>query len=177
MNSLVGSLNIPSNFLASALTIRAPLYNPKMPSKITISEVKVSNSQITLETVPQTTVFIGCTAGIGKATVTRLIAQRIPIKVYIVGRNAAKHQNWIGQLREINDKADVIFLEAEMSLMSEVKRICTDIKAKESSIDAVYLSTGYIPYNGRESPFEFHTHMQIFSPVTDSMQRQAKGLT
>jgi NADP-dependent 3-hydroxy acid dehydrogenase YdfG len=124
-----------------------------MSSKVTISEVKASNSRMTAETAPRTVVFIGSTAGIGKATLARLVAQQTVIKVYVVGRNAAKHRAFIDQLQESNNKATVIFLEGQVSLMAEVKRICNEIKAKESSIDAIFLSSGYIPYGGRESSF------------------------
>lgn len=124
---------------------------PSMSSKVTLSEVKASNSQITTQTAPRTAMFIGSTAGIGKATLTRLVAQQTAIKIYVVGRDASKHQPFITQLRESNSQANIIFLEGEISLMVEVKRICEKIKAEESSIDAVFLSTGYIPYNGRES--------------------------
>jgi NADP-dependent 3-hydroxy acid dehydrogenase YdfG len=122
-----------------------------MSSKISISEVKTSNSQITNEAAPQIAVFVGATAGIGKATLTRLVAQQTSIKVYIVGRNAEKQQAFIDQLRKSNKNANIIFLEGEVSLMAEVKRICAEIKTKESSIDAIFLSTGYIPHGGRES--------------------------
>lgn len=122
-----------------------------MPSKISIAEVKNSNSQITTATAPRTAVFIGATAGIGKAALTRLVAQQTSIKIYIVGRNAEKQQQFIAQLQKSNKNAMIIFLEGEVSLMAEVKRICAEIKAKESSIDAMFLSTGYIPHGGRES--------------------------
>jgi NADP-dependent 3-hydroxy acid dehydrogenase YdfG len=102
-----------------------------MSSEITISEVKISNSQITNETAPKTAVFIGATAGIGKATLTRLVAQQTLITVYIAGRNAKKQQEFIHQLQKSNKKANIIFLEGEVSLMAEVKRICAEIKTKE----------------------------------------------
>lgn len=122
-----------------------------MSSKVTITEVKSSNSQITTEIAPKIAVFVGATSGIGKAALSRLLAQQTAIKVYLIGRNAAKNQALIAQLRETNSKANIIFLEGEVSLLAEVKRICGEIKAKESSIDALYLSTGYIPHAGRES--------------------------
>jgi NAD(P)-dependent dehydrogenase (short-subunit alcohol dehydrogenase family) len=140
-----------------------------MSSNVTISEVKASNSSITSETAPRTAVFIGATAGIGKATLTRLVAQHTAIKVYLVGRNAAKHQAFVDQLRESNSEANIIFLEGEVSLMAEVQRICNEIKAKDSSIDAVFLSTGYIPHSGRESSFTplfFSYHCQMSSVLT-----------
>jgi NAD(P)-dependent dehydrogenase (short-subunit alcohol dehydrogenase family) len=115
-----------------------------------LSEIKATNSRLTAENAPRTAVFVGATSGIGKATLTRLVAQQTPIKIYVIGRNAVKQQLFLEQLQGSNSKADVIFLEGEVSLMVEVKRVCDKIKGKESSLDALFLSTGYIPWGGRE---------------------------
>jgi hypothetical protein len=66
--------------------------------------------------------------------------------------------------------------------MAEVKRICNDIKAKESSLDALFLSMGYIPWGGREDmPFLFTycqttRHYPSFQ-LTDLIQTQAMEST
>jgi NADP-dependent 3-hydroxy acid dehydrogenase YdfG len=61
-----------------------------MSTNPSLTEIKASNALITPSNAPKTAIFIGATSGIGKATLTRLIAQGTPIKVYIIGRSAAK---------------------------------------------------------------------------------------
>ncbi|KAE9375016.1 NAD(P)-binding protein [Stipitochalara longipes BDJ] len=133
-----------------------------MSSNPPLSEIKASNSRITAENAPRTAVFVGATSGIGKATLTRLVAQQTSIKIYIIGRNATKQQAFLDQLQTSNESADIVFLEAEVSLMAEVKRVCNEIKAKESSLDALFLSTGYIPWSGREETSE---GIELFSAL------------
>jgi hypothetical protein len=95
--------------------------------------------------VSQLEVFVGATSGIGKAALTHLVALKAQIKVYVVGRNAAKQHTFTHRLRKSNNRADTDFLEGEASLMAEVKRMCNEINAKSSSLYAVFPSTGYIP--------------------------------
>lgn len=129
---------------------------------------------MTTETTHQTAIFTGATAGTGKANLTRLIAQQTSIKIYVVGRNAEKQQTFVHQLRNSNKNANIFFLEGEISLLAEVKRICDQIKAKESSIDAMFLSTGYIPHVRRES---VSSHLLSSTADTDARQKQRKEST
>jgi len=101
-----------------------------------LSEIKASNSRITAKNAPRTAVFVGATSGIGKATLTRLVAQQAPIKIYVIGRNAAKQQQFLDELRKSNKNANIVFIEAEVSLMAETKRVCREIKEKEPSLES-----------------------------------------
>ncbi len=65
-----------------------------------------------------------------------------------------KHQAFVDELKRSNNKATIIYLEGKVSLLADVKRLCGEIKKRESSVDAVFLSSGYIPYDGRESRFK-----------------------
>ena len=67
-----------------------------------------------------------------------------------------------------------MFVEREVSLLAEVKRVCNDIKAKESSLDALFLSAGYIPFGGRESWSSF---LLRSLDTTNLMQKQLKEST
>jgi len=116
---------------------------------VSISEVKASNIRISKDTAPHTAVFTGGTDGIGKATVTRLVATKLPIRVYVIGRNGEKHKPFLDVLRKSNDKADVVWLEGQISLLAETKRLCDIIKARETSIDILFMSAGFIPSGER----------------------------
>jgi short-subunit dehydrogenase len=111
---------------------------------VSISEVGASNARITEDTAPQTAVFTGATDGIGKATLTRLISTKVPVRVYVIGRNGEKHKAFLDRLRESNKQAHIIWLEGQLSLLAETKRLCGEIKARETYIDSLCMSAGFI---------------------------------
>ncbi|PWY94620.1 hypothetical protein BO94DRAFT_572191, partial [Aspergillus sclerotioniger CBS 115572] len=120
---------------------------------VSIPEIRASNARITTTTAPQIVVFTGATDGIGKATLTRLISTNLPIKIYAIGRNGQKHESFLSQLRKSNKKATIIWLEGQISLLADTKRLCDEIKARETFIDCLYMSAGFITSGERvETP-------------------------
>jgi NAD(P)-dependent dehydrogenase (short-subunit alcohol dehydrogenase family) len=111
---------------------------------VSLSEMRASNTRITEDTVPHIAVFTGATDGIGKAALVRLLATKLPIKVYVIGRNGDKHKAFLDQLRGSNKQANVIWLEGQLTLLADTRRLCDEIKAREKCIDALYMSAGFI---------------------------------
>ncbi|KAL2823441.1 NAD(P)-binding protein [Aspergillus cavernicola] len=111
---------------------------------VSISEVRASNARITQETVPHTAVFTGATDGIGKATLTRLLSAKLPVRVYLIGRNGDKQKAYLDTLRQSNKQAQIIWLEGQLSLLAETRRLCDEIKTRETCLDALYMSAGFI---------------------------------
>ena len=111
---------------------------------VSVSEVKASSARIFKDTAPKTAVFTGATDGIGKATLTRLVATKLAIRVYVIGRNGTTHKPFLDELQKSNDQADIIWLEGQISLLSEMKRLCDIIKVRETSIDILLMSAGFI---------------------------------
>ncbi len=58
-------------------------------------------------------------------------------------------QPFIQELRTLNPKAEIIWTEAEVSLLADVKRVCDIIKSKESHVDLLFLTPGYAPFGPR----------------------------
>ncbi|KAF5598560.1 NAD(P)-binding protein [Fusarium pseudocircinatum] len=112
--------------------------------------IRVSNALITQANAPKIAVFVGGTDGIGKATLTNLVARGFPIKVYIVGRNKAGHQTVLDHLRTLNPNATLIYVEGQISLVRDSQRIASHIAAQEEKIDLLFLSAGYLPFTGRQ---------------------------
>ncbi|GKZ34792.1 hypothetical protein AbraIFM66950_005148 [Aspergillus brasiliensis] len=109
-----------------------------------ISEIRASNARITSETVPHTAVFTGATDGIGKATLTRLVLTKLPVRVYVIGRNGKKHQAFLDELRQSNRHAEITWMEGQLSLLADTKRLCDEIRKHEKSLDCLYLGAGFI---------------------------------
>lgn len=111
---------------------------------VSMSQIRASNARVAEELAPLTAVFTGATDGIGKAALAQLVKTRLPIKAYIIGRNGDKHKAFLEELRRVNGKAEIIWLEGQVSLMSDIKRVCEEIKSREQSIDLLYQSAGQI---------------------------------
>jgi len=120
-----------------------------------IAKVRESNAKIEASSVPRVSVFVGATSGIGKTTLATLVGLGLPIKAYVVGRKetGVSFKPFLDELRKENPKADIVWVEGEVTLLAEVRRICLDIKARETSVDFLLLTAGYVPFGGRESTF------------------------
>lgn len=112
--------------------------------------IRASNALITEASILKTAVFVGGTDGIGKATLKDLVSKGFPIKVYIVGRNEAGHKALLDELRSLNPRADLIYVQGQISLVAESQRISRVISAQEDKIDLLFLSAGYLPFTGRQ---------------------------
>lgn len=110
----------------------------------------MQNARIQSEDVPKTAVFVGGTDGIGKATFRALVSKGLGTKVYIVGRNKASHQTLLDDLGRLNPKADLIFVEGQISLVTEAHRIASLIATQEESLGLLFLSSGYLPFTERQ---------------------------
>ncbi|RSM00615.1 hypothetical protein CEP52_009006 [Fusarium oligoseptatum] len=113
--------------------------------------IRASNALITEESIPKTAVFVGGTDGIGKATLRDLVSKGFPIKVYIVGRNEAGHRDLLDELRILNPEAQLVYVQGQISLIAESQRISRLISAQEDKINLLFLSAGYLPFNGQTS--------------------------
>jgi len=122
-----------------------------MPS---LPDIKASNALLTETTLPRVVVFTGGTAGIGQATLKLLVSKNAPMRVYVIGRNGPRHEAFLEELRASNASADIIWLEGQLSLLADVKRLCDGIIAREQSIDVLFMAAGALPFAGRRETSE-----------------------
>ncbi|CZR68658.1 uncharacterized protein PAC_18557 [Phialocephala subalpina] len=129
---------------------------------VSISQIRASNARIDETHTPRVAVFVGATAGIGRAALTALLSKRLPIKLYIIGRDEANRRSWLEELQQSNPKAEINWLEGQVTLLAEVKRLCLKIKSHEESIDLLFLSAGFLPFDGRHETSEgFETSLAL----------------
>ncbi|MCJ1248159.1 hypothetical protein MMC30_005376 [Trapelia coarctata] len=93
-------------------------------------------------------VFAGATSGIGASTLERMALMLQTPTFYVLGRSAARFANQRAKLESLNPSCKVVFIEAEVSLLSEVDAACEQITAAEQKVDCLYMSPGLIPLNG-----------------------------
>jgi NAD(P)-dependent dehydrogenase (short-subunit alcohol dehydrogenase family) len=123
---------------------------------VSYKDIQASNALINDATAPRVAVFVGGTSGIGKFTVRALVATGASMRIYLVGRKLSEEpmKAFIRELHAINSKAEVIWTEGEVSLLTETKRICEVIKSKESRVDLLFLTAGYAPFGTRKETVE-----------------------
>ncbi len=89
------------------------------------------------------TVFIaGGNSGIGKATAIELAKKGY--KMIIHGRNAKKTEEAIAEIKTKSGNTNVDFIVADLSSISEMKRVALEVQKKTDVIDILVLSTGVI---------------------------------
>ena len=120
---------------------------------VNIACIRESNNHIDESSAPRVAVFVGGTAGIGKITIAEIAGLGTSFKAYVIVRkvSADSIKPFFEQLRQANPNANVIMIEGEISLLSEVKRVCDYIKTLETHIDLLFMTTGYAPFGGRQS--------------------------
>jgi NAD(P)-dependent dehydrogenase (short-subunit alcohol dehydrogenase family) len=120
---------------------------------VNLTQIRASNAQIDEASAPRVAIFVGGTSGIGKLTLGAIAKLGTNFKAYVVGRKESKaaFETFAESLRLANTNADIVWIEGQVSLLFEVKRICDHIKTLESSIDLLFMTTGYAPLGGRQS--------------------------
>ncbi|KAK0660464.1 putative dehydrogenase [Cercophora samala] len=129
---------------------------------VSYNDVLASNALIGDATPLHVAVFVGGTSGIGKFTIKALVTTGISIKIYLIGRKTAEERtrSFINEMRSLNPKAVIIWTEAEVSLLADVKRACNLIQTTESRVDLLFLSAGYAPWGTRRETPEGHEVVQ-----------------
>lgn len=120
---------------------------------VNLSLIRQSNSRIDQASAPDVAVFVGGTAGIGKITLAEIAALGLGLKAYVIGRRESEQafKPFLEELNQANANTNVIWVEGQISLLSEVKRVCDHIKALETKVDLLFMTTGYAPFGGRQS--------------------------
>ncbi|OBT81098.1 hypothetical protein VE02_10279 [Pseudogymnoascus sp. 03VT05] len=93
-------------------------------------------------------VFAGATSGSGAGTLEAMVGMLHSSTFYIIGRSAARFASQRKKLEKLNPNCKLEFLEAQVSLLSDVDAVCKQIAASEKKVDLLYISPGCIPFGG-----------------------------
>ncbi|OJJ81964.1 uncharacterized protein ASPGLDRAFT_1497323 [Aspergillus glaucus CBS 516.65] len=95
-------------------------------------------------------VFAGATSGIGAATLTSITSILRNPTLYILGRSVSRFAIQQEKLHSLNLDAKIVFLEVDVSLLSDVDKAYERIQRDEWKVDYLYMSAGLVPLNGAE---------------------------
>lgn len=90
----------------------------------------------------------GATAGIGKETAREIAAKGA--RVVIIGRSAAKTEAVAEELKKASGNEKIDALVADLSLMSEIRRVAEEFKTKYARLDVLVNNAGAI-FDRRET--------------------------
>lgn len=93
-------------------------------------------------------VFAGATSGSGAGALEAMVGMLHTSTFYIIGRSAAQFASQRKKLEKLNPSCKLEFLEAQISLLSDVDGVCKQIAAAEKKVDLLYMSPGCIPFGG-----------------------------
>ncbi|KAJ4243808.1 hypothetical protein NW762_014683 [Fusarium torreyae] len=124
---------------------------------VAINTIKTANTALP-KILPQnlTAVFIGATSGIGRSTLKQLAIatdSKSPT-IYIVGRSASAATPLIADLRQTNSSATFEFIEKDVSLVKEADAAMQEIAKRETKIDILFMSVGFMSFEGRKETKE-----------------------
>ncbi|KAI8629866.1 NAD(P)-binding protein [Xylariaceae sp. FL1651] len=128
-----------------------------MPAKnttIPLPIIQESNKRIADLPEGLIALFIGATSGIGKSTLAQFAQHATRPKIYIVARSASKIAGQLDELRSANPKATYDIIEKDVSLIRDTADVVEYIKSKETKLDFLYNSAGFLPMSGRVNTSE-----------------------
>jgi NAD(P)-dependent dehydrogenase (short-subunit alcohol dehydrogenase family) len=96
---------------------------------------------------------VGGTSGIGEFTLKAFVQNTISPRAYLVGRNASAAERIIEECKTLNDDGKVEFIQADVSELREVDRVCTEIVKKEKRVNLLFQTQGNLNMRGRDGKF------------------------
>lgn len=117
---------------------------------VNLTEVRRSNSALKASAERLVAVFAGATSGIGESTLRALATNaRYPI-VYIIGRNKVRASIIIDECHLSCPEGTFVFVQADLSLLRNVDVVCKRIMEETRKLDVLFMSQGYISFEGRK---------------------------
>lgn len=115
---------------------------------VSLSSVLSSNARVASSTSPfgLVAVFVGATSGIGEITLKKFAQHTVKPRVYFVGRSQEAADRIKKDLCSLNQGGEYNFIKADVSLIRVVDKVCQEIKAKEKTLNLLFLSAG-VPAN------------------------------
>ncbi|KAF2867282.1 hypothetical protein BDV95DRAFT_598381 [Massariosphaeria phaeospora] len=121
---------------------------------VSLSAVRTHNSSLKYFSPGLVAVFVGGTSGIGFATAREFVRSTNSPHVYLVGRNPTEASRIIDELQQINPSSKLDFIKSDVSLLRNVDEVCKEIKEKENKINLLFMTVGYLTFQGRNETTE-----------------------
>ncbi|KAH0289860.1 NAD(P)-binding protein [Aureobasidium namibiae CBS 147.97] len=121
---------------------------------VSLDIVRKANSGLRSRLPKPVALFVGGTSGTGRSTLRQLAFNTKAPTAYIVGRNENNAKPLLKELRQLNPLGSYNFIEADISLISNVDKACERIKQHENALDLLFMTPGGISLVGRRETSE-----------------------
>ncbi|WPH04794.1 putative short-chain dehydrogenases/reductase [Acrodontium crateriforme] len=121
---------------------------------VALDIVRKANSSLGTTAPRLVSLFVGGTSGIGKSTLRQLALNTDSPVAYIVGRSESNAAPLLKELGQINPRGSFNFIEADVSLMSNVDKACESIRQKEKALNLLFMTPGGLSLVGRRETTE-----------------------
>ncbi|PYH83250.1 hypothetical protein BO82DRAFT_382361 [Aspergillus uvarum CBS 121591] len=121
---------------------------------VTLQAIQAHNATLKSASPNLVAVFVGGTSGISLSTALTLARYSPSPKIYLIGRSQPAADRAIADLKAINPAAQPTFLQADISRLTNVDRVCAEIAARESHLNLLFMTPGYLTLKGRDETAE-----------------------
>ncbi|KAH0372519.1 NAD(P)-binding protein, partial [Aureobasidium melanogenum] len=121
---------------------------------VSLDLVRKANSSLKSRLPSPVALFVGGTSGIGRCTLRQLALNSNAPKAYIVGRSESNARPLLKELHHMNPLGSFNFIEADVSLISNVDKACESIKQQEKALDLLFMTPGGLSLVGRRETCE-----------------------
>jgi hypothetical protein len=96
---------------------------------------------------------------------------------YVIGRPATRFVAQHTKLATLKPSCKIAFLEADVSLLSDVDAVCKQIVQAEKKVVYLYMSPGLMPLNGAQCLFPNSISSLRSAKQTDTKEHLDAGFT
>ncbi|KAI1874205.1 uncharacterized protein JN550_002784 [Neoarthrinium moseri] len=123
---------------------------------VSLQIARQSNARISSLPRGLVALFVGATSGIGQSTLQNFAQHAPSPRIYSVARpqTVASHESQLAALRQSNPTAKLNLIQADASLVSEIDKVVNEIMQKETKLDLLVVSAGFMAFEGRKDTRE-----------------------
>ena len=121
---------------------------------ISVQAIRKSNAGIADQPEGLVALFLGGTSGIGQSALVQFAKYALRPRIYIVARRAASTTTLLEELHEHNRGGTYTVIEKDVSLICETGDVVKFVATRESKLDLLFESVGFISFSGRQETAE-----------------------
>jgi NAD(P)-dependent dehydrogenase (short-subunit alcohol dehydrogenase family) len=121
---------------------------------VAIEAIRKSNARIAELPAGLVALFLGGTSGIGQSALIQFATYAIQPRIYIAARRASATTGLLEELHEKNPGGTYTVIEKDVSLICETNDVVEFVKARETKLDLLFESVGFISFSGRQETAE-----------------------
>jgi NAD(P)-dependent dehydrogenase (short-subunit alcohol dehydrogenase family) len=121
---------------------------------VALQAIRQSNARIAELPAGLVALFLGATSGIGQSALIQFAQYAVQPRIYIAARRASAITELLQELRSKNPKGSYTIIEKDVSLIRETNDVVEFVKARETKLDLLFESVGFIAFSGRQETVE-----------------------